>query len=43
MAQPVLSNRLYSLDALRGFDILWIMGADELFTELVKHNCYSFL
>ena len=24
------STRLYSLDALRGFDMLWIMGADEI-------------
>jgi predicted acyltransferase len=24
------SNRLYSLDALRGFDMFWIMGAEEL-------------
>jgi len=23
-------TRLYSLDALRGFDMFWIMGADEL-------------
>src|ERR1700760_583681 len=24
------TTRLYSLDALRGFDMFWIMGADEL-------------
>jgi predicted acyltransferase len=36
MRQPTLSNRLYSLDALRGFDMLWIMGADELFQQLAK-------
>jgi predicted acyltransferase len=24
-------TRLYSLDALRGFDMLWIMGAEEIF------------
>lgn len=29
-----MSKRLYSLDALRGFDMLWIIGADELFHEL---------
>ena len=31
-----LSNpgRLYSLDALRGFDMFWIMGADALFHHL---------
>jgi predicted acyltransferase len=25
------SQRLYSLDALRGFDMFWIMGAEEIF------------
>ena len=34
MKQTNLSNRLYSLDALRGFDMLWIMGADQLFHSL---------
>ena len=28
------SQRLYSLDALRGFDMFWIMGADALFRNL---------
>jgi predicted acyltransferase len=28
--------RLYSLDALRGFDMFWIMGAEEIFHELAK-------
>ena len=27
-------TRLYSLDALRGFDMFWIMGADEIFHAL---------
>jgi len=27
-------TRLYSLDALRGFDMFWIMGADEIFHQL---------
>jgi predicted acyltransferase len=36
MRQTNLSNRLYSLDALRGFDMLWIMGADRLFHALAK-------
>jgi predicted acyltransferase len=27
-------TRLYSLDALRGFDMFWIMGGDELFHAL---------
>lgn len=31
-----LSQRLASLDALRGFDMLWIMGGDELFHEWAK-------
>ena len=29
-----LSQRLYSLDALRGFDMLWIIGADSFFHKL---------
>jgi predicted acyltransferase len=28
------SNRLYSLDALRGFDMFWIMGAEEFIHSL---------
>lgn len=40
MALP--STRLYSLDALRGFDMLWIMGADEVFHELAKASGSSF-
>ena len=28
------SERLYSLDALRGFDMFWIMGAEEIFHKL---------
>lgn len=36
MRQTKLSSRLYSLDALRGFDMLWIMGADRLFHSLAK-------
>src|SRR3954465_8117916 len=30
------SERLYSLDALRGFDMFWIMGAEEIFHALYK-------
>ena len=30
------SQRLYSLDALRGFDMFWIMGAEEIFHALFK-------
>src|SRR6201996_995419 len=29
-------TRLYSLDALRGFDMFWIMGAEEIFNGLAK-------
>lgn len=28
--------RLYSLDALRGFDMVWIMGAEEIFHGMAK-------
>jgi predicted acyltransferase len=35
---PQPAERLYSLDALRGFDMFWIMGADELFHQLAKIN-----
>ena len=31
---PQTSTRLYSLDALRGFDMFWIMGGDALFHSL---------
>jgi predicted acyltransferase len=31
-----ISKRLYSLDALRGFDMFWIMGAEEIFHALFK-------
>ena len=30
------SERLFSLDALRGFDMFWIMGAEEIFHALYK-------
>jgi predicted acyltransferase len=33
---PPVSQRLYSLDALRGFDMFWIMGAEEIFHSLAK-------
>src|SRR3982751_5999824 len=29
-------QRLFSLDALRGFDMFWIMGAEEIFHSLAK-------
>ena len=30
------SERLFSLDALRGFDMFWIMGAEEIFHAMFK-------
>ncbi|GEO11287.1 acyltransferase family protein [Segetibacter aerophilus] len=33
---PAATQRLYSLDALRGFDMVWIMGAEEIFHGLAK-------
>jgi len=39
MAQPTTANpsqRLYSLDALRGLDMFWIIGAEEFFHSLAK-------
>jgi predicted acyltransferase len=35
-------TRLYSLDALRGFDMFWIMGADEIFHSLRDSTKSSF-
>ena len=32
--QPEKSERLYSLDALRGFDMFWIMGGEAIFAGL---------
>ena len=29
-------QRLYSLDALRGFDMFWIIGGEEIFHSLFK-------
>jgi len=34
MSSP--SQRLYSLDALRGFDMFWIMGGEEIFHTMAK-------
>ena len=31
-----ITQRLYSLDALRGFDMFWIIGAEEVFHGLAK-------
>jgi predicted acyltransferase len=37
------SQRLYSLDALRGFDMFWIMGAEEIVHNLAKVTDSSFI
>jgi predicted acyltransferase len=36
MEQKKISQRLYSLDALRGFDMFWIMGAEEIFHKMAE-------
>ncbi len=35
-------DRLYSLDALRGFDMFWIIGAEEIFHKMaeIKSNVF---
>ncbi|MEP7319672.1 MAG: DUF5009 domain-containing protein [Panacibacter sp.] len=44
MAQPTTTapQRLYSLDALRGFDMFWIMGAEEIVHAMSKATGSSF-
>src|SRR5450432_2835843 len=42
IAEPNILERLYSLDALRGFDMFWIMGAEEIFHSLFKATGSSF-
>jgi predicted acyltransferase len=36
MAEIIPNQRLFSLDALRGFDMFWIMGAEGIFHQLAK-------
>lgn len=36
MQQLLPNQRLYSLDALRGFDMFWIMGAEEIFFRFAE-------
>lgn len=36
VAQPAPVRRLLSLDTLRGFDMFWIMGGEEIFHVLAK-------
>ncbi|MFT5884137.1 MAG: putative acyltransferase [Arcticibacterium sp.] len=42
MTSTPTSKRLYSLDALRGFDMFWIIGAEELFHVMadIKENSF---
>ncbi len=42
MTTATSSQRLYSLDALRGFDMFWIMGAEEIVHHLAKVTGSSF-
>jgi predicted acyltransferase len=42
MTQASTSQRLYSLDALRGFDMFWIMGAEEIVHGMAKATGSSF-
>jgi predicted acyltransferase len=43
MSQPSTApHRLYSLDALRGFDMFWIMGAEEIVHAMSKATGSSF-
>src|SRR5690625_7751853 len=34
VSETFIAKRLHSLDALRGFDMFWIIGADQLFHRL---------
>ena len=42
MQETLTSQRLYSLDALRGFDMFWIMGAEEIFHGMAKATGTNF-
>src|SRR3954471_17157700 len=35
-SESIQQQRLYSLDALRGFDMFWIIGGEEIFHGLAK-------
>lgn len=37
-----MSKRLYSLDALRGFDMFWIIGAEEIFHTMSEATHHPF-
>jgi predicted acyltransferase len=40
---PAKSVRIMSLDALRGFDMFWIIGGDELVKALAKANDHPYM
>ncbi len=40
--ESFLNERLYSLDALRGFDMFWIMGAEEVVHGLAETTHFAF-
>jgi predicted acyltransferase len=42
-SKPVVSQRLMCVDALRGFDMLWIIGGSEVFVALAKGSGGDFL
>ncbi|CAL1518928.1 DUF5009 domain-containing protein [Chitinophaga sp. MM2321] len=42
-SESVKPERLYSLDALRGFDMFWIMGAEGIVRHLAEATGSSFL
>ena len=41
-ANKAIQQRLYSLDALRGFDMFWIIGAEEVFHEMASITHHPF-
>ncbi|MFZ2959343.1 MAG: heparan-alpha-glucosaminide N-acetyltransferase domain-containing protein [Candidatus Ozemobacteraceae bacterium] len=44
VTEPVVKPpRIISVDALRGFDMFWIIGADEVIAKLTKLGDYSIL
>jgi predicted acyltransferase len=42
-SEPVMKSRLVSLDALRGFDMFWIVGGEGIFHALAKLTGWSAL
>jgi predicted acyltransferase len=42
MKIPNLTQRLYSIDALRGFDMFWIIGGDRLVNSIAQATGNSF-